>query len=154
MPGEDLGFETQSFDAILSVSAFHHMDHKRAASEFARVLRPGGRLVMIDPLVSNPPAWLYRKLGHFFSREATSEERPLRVRDLAVLRQNFHKVTWTGMFLFSVALFGVDRICHASPRVQALTAAVFKAVSPLDKTLLRLPILPRIAWKIAVVAER
>src|SRR5260221_7746373 len=58
MPGENLRFEDGTFDAILCMSAFHHMDLKRAAREFARVLRPGGRLVMIEPLATNPLAWL------------------------------------------------------------------------------------------------
>ena len=155
MPGEDLGFEDRSFDAILCLSAYHHMDQERAAFEFARVLRPGGRLVTIDPLATNPPAWLYRKLGHLLSREATSEERPLLVRDLAVLRRNFRRVTWRGMFFFSVGLFGLDRIWNNSnPLVHRLTAAAFKVISPLDRAVLRLPFLPRMAWKIAVVAER
>ena len=42
MPGEMLDFPDASFDAILCMSSYHHMDLKQAASEFARVLRPGG----------------------------------------------------------------------------------------------------------------
>jgi ubiquinone/menaquinone biosynthesis C-methylase UbiE len=77
MPGENLRFEKDSFDGILCVSAYHHMDQERAATEFARVLRPGGRLVVIDPCATNPSAWLYRRIGDLFSREATSRETPL-----------------------------------------------------------------------------
>jgi SAM-dependent methyltransferase len=97
MPGENLRFEKDSFDGILCVSAYHHMDQERAATEFARVLRPGGRLVVIDPCATNPSAWLYRRIGDLFSREATSRETPLRVRDLRILRKHFGKVEWRGM---------------------------------------------------------
>jgi SAM-dependent methyltransferase len=153
MPGEDLRFESDSFDGILCMSAYHHMDQGRAATEFARVLRPGGRLVMIDPLATNPPAWFYRRLGSFFSREATSRETPLRVRDLRFLREHFGKVEWQGMYLLSVGLFGLDRIWSNS-LVHRGTSAAFKWVSPIDSAVLKIPGLQRIAWKIAVVAQR
>jgi SAM-dependent methyltransferase len=155
MPGEALRFENDSFDGILCVSAYHHMDQERAAAEFARVLRPGGRLVMIDPLATNPPAWLYRHVGEWFSRDATSRETPLRVRDLRILRKHFNTVKWHGMYLLSVGLIGMERIRkNPGPWVYRFTAAAFRWLSPLDATVLKIPGLQRIAWKIAVVAER
>jgi 2-polyprenyl-3-methyl-5-hydroxy-6-metoxy-1,4-benzoquinol methylase len=155
MPGEDLHFEKDAFDGILCVSAYHHMDQKRAASEFARVLRPGGRLVMIDPFATNPPAWLYRHVGQMFSREATSRETPLRVRDLRFLREHFDKVEWKGMYLLSVGLIGLERVWrNPHPLVYRFTEAAFKWTSPLDSFVLKIPGLQRIAWKIAVVGER
>jgi SAM-dependent methyltransferase len=154
MAGEDLHFPDASFDAILCMSAYHHMDLDRATREFVRVLRPGGRVVMIEPLATNPPAWLYRRIGRIFAREATSEEMPLRVADLRLLQQYFKRVEWQGMFFLSVGLFGLDRIFGDSKGlVHSLTEASFKWVSPLDSTLLKIPGLQRIAWKIGVVAE-
>lgn len=155
MPGEDLRFADGSFDGILCISAFHHMDLERAASEFARVLKHGGRAVLIEPLATNPPAWLYRRIGRYFRREATSEERPLRGRDVEVLRPHFRKVRCQGMFLLSVGLFGLDRMWDNKNRfMHGITKAAFRWVRPLDERLLRLPGLQRIAWKIAIVAER
>jgi 2-polyprenyl-3-methyl-5-hydroxy-6-metoxy-1,4-benzoquinol methylase len=155
MPGEDLRLENGSFDGILCVSAYHHMDQERAATEFARVLRPGGRLAMIEPLATNPPAWLYRHIGELFSREATTRETPLRVSDLQTLRRHFRVVEWRGMYLLSVGLVGFERIWKKPvPGVYRATGAAFKWISPLDSTVLRVPPLQRIAWKIAIVAER
>lgn len=156
MPGEALRFEDASFDAILCISAFHHMDLERASSEFARVLRPGGRLVLVEPLFSNPPAWLYRKLGRLLSREATSEERPLRISDLRVLERNFRAVRWRGIFMFSLVVFGVDRLWKSrNLSIYRFTRGSFKWVYSLDCALLRfLPVLQRMAWKIGVVADR
>jgi SAM-dependent methyltransferase len=156
MPGEALRFADASFDCILCISAYHHMDRERAASEFARVLRPGGRLVLVEPLFSNPPAWLYRKWGSLLSREATSEERPLQVSDLKVLQKNFKTVKWCGIFMFSLALFGFDRVWKSrNSLVHRLTGIAFKWVYPLDCLFLRgLPFLQRMAWKIGVVADR
>jgi len=154
MPGEDLRFPDKTFDAILCMSVYHHMDLERATREFVRVLRPGGRVVMIEPLATNPPAWLYRRMGRILAREATSRETPLHVADLGVLRRHFREVRWQGMFLFSVALFGIDRIFDNSNRiVHALAKSAFKFVYPLDLLLLRIPGLQRVAWKIGIVAE-
>jgi SAM-dependent methyltransferase len=155
MPGEALRFDKGAFDGILCVSAYHHMDQERAAAEFARVLRPGGRLSMIDPLATNPPAWLYRRIGELFSRDATSRETPLRVRDVHILRKHFAKVEWHGMYLSSVGLIGLERVRrNPGPRVFRFTEAAFKWTSPLDSAVLKIPGLQRIAWKIAIVAQR
>jgi ubiquinone/menaquinone biosynthesis C-methylase UbiE len=152
MAGEELRFPDASFDAILCISAYHHMDLERATAEFVRVLRPGGRVVMIEPLATNPPAWLYRRVGRLFAREATSEETPLRVADLKLLRQCFRRVEWQGMYLLSVGLFGLDRI-FGNSTIHSLAESAFTWVCPLDSVLLKIPGLQRIAWKIGVVAE-
>ncbi len=154
MAGEELHFPDASFDAILCMSAYHHMDLERATREFVRVLRPGGRVVMVEPLATNPPAWLYRRVGRLFAREATSEETPLRVADLQVLRQHFRRVEWQGMFFLSVGLFGLDRIFdNSNPIIHPLTESAFTWVCPLDSVLLKIPGLQRIAWKIGIVSE-
>lgn len=155
MAGEDLRFDNDSFDGILCISAFHHMDQELAAGEFSRVLRPGGRLSMIEPLASNPPAWLYRRIGGLFSRQATSEETPLKVRDLRSLRKHFSHVDWQGMYFLSVGLIAMERISKRSMSFfYPKNISAIRWLSPLDSALLRLPGLQRLAWKIGVVARR
>lgn len=154
MAGEELHFPDGSFDAILCMSAYHHMDLERATREFVRVLRPGGRVVMIEPLATNPPAWCYRHVGRLFAREATSEETPLKVGDLGLLRKHFRRVEWEGMFLLSVGVFGLERVLHGSNRsLRSFAESAFGWLSPIDSLLLRIPGMGKIAWKIGIVAE-
>ena len=50
-PAEALPFADASFDGVTCVYLFHELPRpvrERAAAEFARVLRPGGRLVLVD----------------------------------------------------------------------------------------------------------
>jgi hypothetical protein len=98
---------------------------------------------------------LYRRIGEWFSRDATSRETPLQVRDLQILQKYFHTLEWRGMYLLSVALIGMERVRkNPDPWVYRFTEAAFKWLSPLDAAVLKIPGLQRIAWKIAVVAER
>jgi len=155
MPGEDLRYGNETFDGILCVSAYHHMDQDRAAKEFARVLKRGGRLVMIDPLATNPPAWLYRHMGRLFRRESTSDETPLRVRDVRTLEKYFEKVDWHGKYFLCVGLIGLERLwSNPIPLIFKFTESTFKLLSPVDSALLKVPGLQRMAWKIATVALR
>jgi demethylmenaquinone methyltransferase/2-methoxy-6-polyprenyl-1,4-benzoquinol methylase len=56
---EALPFADESFDRMLIVDAFHHFaDHRTAAHELLRALRPGGRLVIEEPDIRRWPVKL------------------------------------------------------------------------------------------------
>ena len=155
MAGECLEFPDETFDAVLCISAYHHMDQELASREIARVLRQGGRAVFVEPLASNPPAWIYRRLVRWSWRSATSRETPLRLRDLDILRRNFKRVDWRGMFLLTTSMIYLDRIWNDSnPFIHGLTGIGFEWLSPLDEALMKVSILGKIAWKICIVAEK
>jgi hypothetical protein len=59
------------------------------------------------------------------------------------------------MYLLSVGLIGMERIRkNPPPWVYRFTEAAFKWLSPLDSAVMKIAGLQRIAWKIAIVAER
>lgn len=47
-------FEPDSFDAVVSVAALHHMDANRSLERFAQLVRPGGSVVVVGLAAS---AW-------------------------------------------------------------------------------------------------
>jgi SAM-dependent methyltransferase len=54
--GRRLPFESESFDAVLCVDAVNHLpDRLGVLTEWARLLRPGGRLLFTDPVVVTGP---------------------------------------------------------------------------------------------------
>jgi SAM-dependent methyltransferase len=68
-----LPFRTASFDVVVYKHALHHVqDKRRGFDEAARILRPGGKLVIIEPnadhpqrrIISNPQSFL-RRTGIF-----------------------------------------------------------------------------------------
>lgn len=60
---ENLPFEPQSFDAVLCSNSFHHYPRPdRFFAEAARVLRPGGRLILRDYTSNDVVVWLMNTL--------------------------------------------------------------------------------------------
>lgn len=61
--GEALRFEDDSFDVVLSAFTVHHLPgdlKNRAFAEMLRVLKPGGRLMLVE--FEPPKSWLARTL--------------------------------------------------------------------------------------------
>jgi ubiquinone/menaquinone biosynthesis C-methylase UbiE len=49
-PAEALPFQSESFDRVIMMDALHHVSiKKQAIGELWRVLKPGGRIVIIEP---------------------------------------------------------------------------------------------------------
>lgn len=63
---EDLPFDSETFNVVVSTSAFHYYGHpEQALAEFRRVLRPGGRLALLD---WNADYWLWWLLDPLLRR--------------------------------------------------------------------------------------
>ncbi len=63
---ETLPFESGSFDAVVCLSILFYTGNKlsRTVEELARVLRPGGLLIVGSSIVTPLNKWLYRMIGH------------------------------------------------------------------------------------------
>ncbi|HDQ15434.1 MAG TPA: methyltransferase domain-containing protein, partial [Bacteroidetes bacterium] len=64
----------KSFDAIVAVGIFHHLDLPKAAAECNRLLRNDGFLVVFEPNSLCPLSFIGRKL--FKTKIHTPNERP------------------------------------------------------------------------------
>src|SRR3546814_16824046 len=72
MNAEAMTFPDDSFDLVFGSGIIHHLDIDRAFGEIARVLRPGGRAVFIEPLGLNPAIELYLR----FTPSARTPDEP------------------------------------------------------------------------------
>jgi SAM-dependent methyltransferase len=89
MDAENTDFADQSFDLVCGTGILHHLDLEKAYSELARILKPGGRAIFLEPLGHNPLINLYRKLTPSLRSQ---DEHPLKIKDLRFARQFFNRI--------------------------------------------------------------
>ena len=86
MDAHNLQFDDESLDIVFGVAILHHLDFGRAVAELHRVLRPGGKILFVEPLLLNPVA----RLARWWTPEArTPDERPLGLAELAEVDHYF-----------------------------------------------------------------
>lgn len=135
MDAEHLDFPDGSFDVVVGRGILHHLDLAQAYSEIARVLRPGGRAVFIEPLGHNPLINVYRNRTPALR---TVDEHPMVVKDFA-LAENF----FAGVEVRYFHLFSLGAIAFRNTR---MFNAVLSATERLDSVVLRIPGVRRLAW--------
>jgi SAM-dependent methyltransferase len=86
MDAHSLDFPNDSFDFVYGASILHHLDIDLAIGEIHRVLKPGGIILFLEPLIYNPIAKIVRYLT---PGARTPDEKPLGSRELKVIDQYF-----------------------------------------------------------------
>jgi ubiquinone/menaquinone biosynthesis C-methylase UbiE len=62
MDAHALDYQDETFDLVIGLGILHHLDAGIALSEIYRVLKPGGRVLVQEPLADNPLLKLFRLL--------------------------------------------------------------------------------------------
>lgn len=89
MNAEDLEFPDETFDLVMGRAILHHLDLDKAYAAIARVLKPGGAAIFLEPLAHNALINLYR---HFTPHLRTEDEHPLKMRDARLAKRHFGSV--------------------------------------------------------------
>ncbi|MDP7057827.1 MAG: class I SAM-dependent methyltransferase [Nitrospinaceae bacterium] len=111
MDANYLEFEDESFDFVYGCAILHHLDYVRALNEVCRVLKPGGRILFVEPLGINPVGKLVRAMTPF---ARTVDEKPLMFKELDELEKRFHTRHYYEE-LFSVPLGVVSGMLYDNP---------------------------------------
>jgi SAM-dependent methyltransferase len=121
-----LPFSDASFDAIWGNAVLHHLDLGRAVAEIRRALTPGGVAVFCEPWGGNPLLRLARRRLSYHGKGHTPDEKPLRCRDLAVLRSAFPNLRWEGFQMLSM----IRRTVKVPSLLERLDRALLKTIPP------------------------
>jgi glycosyltransferase involved in cell wall biosynthesis/SAM-dependent methyltransferase/GT2 family glycosyltransferase len=141
MDAEALDLPARSFDVVCGTSIIHHLDIDRAYREVARVLRPSGRAVFLEPLGHNPVIHAYRRLTPGLR---TADEHPLRLADVNAARAYFGDLTLEHFTLLSLAAVAA----HGRPSFERATGVLRRIDRELFTTV---PSLRRWSWTIVMV---
>ena len=145
---EMLPFRNETFDAVLGKQILHHLDLAVAIPEIARVLRPGGRAVFLEPLIHNPFLEGYRRLTPHL-RSPT--ERALSVGQLAWMGSHFRACSHREFILFSV----LPVLAATLGGRRGAWAGWQQAMQRVDRALLNaLPAVGRYCWETVIVLQR
>lgn len=143
MDAEQVDFSGDSFDVVFGSSILHHLDLERSLAEIARVLRPGGAAIFLEPMGHNPAINAYRRLTPHLR---TRDEHPLTLADLETAKRFFASAEYTFYHFLSLLAVPLRRTRPFPSIVCALDAA--------DRALFeRVPPTQRLAWFVLMVLE-
>jgi SAM-dependent methyltransferase len=89
MNAEATTFADNSFDLVCGTGILHHLNLANSYWEIARVLKPTGRAVFVEPLGHNPVINWYRRRTPAMR---TPDEHPLLMSDLRLASRYFRRV--------------------------------------------------------------
>ena len=126
-------------DLIVGTGILHHLNLSVVMNKIKEALRPGGKIIFIEPLGGNPLINLYRRLT---PGRRTKNERPLRRGDIELLNRYFPglRVYYYHCFSICAALFARTRYFKLAYRFSWWV----------DKWFFRIPCMKRFAW-VAVI---
>jgi SAM-dependent methyltransferase len=133
MDAEHLTFDAESFDLVCGTAILHHLDLATSYAEIARVLRPDGRALFLEPLGHNPMINWYRDRT---PELRTPDETPLRDEHLRLADRSFAKVDVTYFELMTLTAFPLSDVRGFDTLVRGLGAidrGLFKIAPPLRK---------------------
>jgi len=147
-PVEDSGLSPQAFDLVVGRWVLHHLDLALAAPELARVLVPGGRLILLENSGGNPLLNFARDhiAGRFgIPRLGTIDERPLTSADLDLMRRSFASVIAEYPIVEVLELFNRQVLRYRYRRVSSVSKRA-------DETIGGVKRLHRYSYGVLVVA--
>jgi SAM-dependent methyltransferase len=140
MDAETLSYEDDRFDLVCGTSILHHLELETALPEIARVLKPDGRALFLEPLGHNPAINLYRRLT---PRLRTVDEHPFHLSELDATGEHFGSVEIDYFTLLPLAAVPLRRLSSFGRIIKRLDAAdrrLFKAIPPSR----------RLAWQVVI----
>jgi SAM-dependent methyltransferase len=140
---ERTGLPAGSFDVVFGRGILHHLDLGRAYAEIARLLRPGGVGLFVEPMGHNPLLNRYRART---PELRTPDEHPLLESDLDAARSYFASVVATP--------YGLATLAAVPLRSTPAGGAAMRAAARLDRLLFRVPALRRNAWFTLIELKR
>jgi SAM-dependent methyltransferase len=146
MDAENMTFEENRFDIVYSAGVLHHIDLNRAYPEVARVLKPSGQMICVEPLAYNPLIQWYRKRTPHL-RTSWEIDHILKRSDICIGRKYFSELKILGFFY----LFTIGAVPF---RKTPIFGFVRYLLELFDKLILSIPFIQWYAWQVVFVFSK
>ena len=148
MAAESLGFTSHTFDLVLGVAILHHIEVCHVGQEIARVLKPGGRALFMEPLAHNVFLRIFRWLT---PQRRTPTEQPLTVQQIQEFCRPFGRCRIRGYALLSIFPQGLFWLTGS----RGLMRWSLRLAETADRWLLRMfPFLYRYCWSAIIEVQK
>ncbi len=147
MDAENLQFNDDTFDMVLSYGSLSYLDLAKALHEFCRVIKPTGKVVIVDTLGHNP-IMNYNRRKHVKKglRQQYHYNHILKSKDIKFIASHFKEAEVRYFDLLTVAVFPFRSI----PGMKILRTILGK----FDSVILQIPYLNRLAFKVVITLSK
>ena len=147
MDAENLKFEDNTFDIVMSYGSLSYLELKKAYSEFVRVLKTDGKIIILDTLGHNPILNMnrrkYIKTG---KRQKYHLDNIMTIQKINFAKKYFNEIDVKFFDLF--VLFGLP---FKNSVIQKPLLPLLKGI---DSIVLQIPPLNRLAFKFVMVLKK
>lgn len=154
--------DSRRFDVVYAGNLFHHVDIEQTLKSTIACMKKESVLVSWDPVAYNPLINIYRKIA---TKVRTSQEHPLKLKDIDVFKTNFEDVTLKWFWLTTQIIFIIMVLFQRrNPNKERLWKKVvieekqwkwiYIPLEFLDKILLKVfPFLRLLCWNVVIHAR-
>jgi 2-polyprenyl-3-methyl-5-hydroxy-6-metoxy-1,4-benzoquinol methylase len=141
-----------SFDLVLCSAVLHHVDYTVVLPVLRGCLKPGGKIVIGEPIATSP---LLRKIRNWLpvSRDASPDEKQFDAREIAEIAGVFDRSQLSYFNLTSRLIRFVPRALDLE-NAPAASRAVVLLMMTVDRWLSRLPLLHRFYGAVTIVGTK
>ena len=140
---EKTSFENNRFDLVYGHGILHHLEFSKCLDEILRILKPGGSLIFVEPLGTNPIINLYRKLT---PKSRSIDEHPFTDKDLTLLKNKYNDVEIKYYGLLTLIFFPF----YSDPN----KSKIFKMLKDADQILFKIKLFRYFAWSVLISAKK
>jgi len=158
----DMDLESNVFDIVYASNILHHVDPDQSLKEIHRVLKPGGRACIWEPLKHNPIVNVYRRIA---TDVRTPDEKPLSIFFVRKAKDIFSEVKydtfWLATLWILLRFYLIERVDPNKERYwkkiiyeESRLRSTYYRLEKFDYLLKKIPLMDRLAWTLAMVAKK